>query len=90
MKLVYAYLVIINAAGFLIMLVDKNKAKKNLWRIPERTLMAVAALGGSLGILLGMQTFRHKTKHLKFSLGVPAILAVQILLAVFILIWMQK
>lgn len=90
MKLVYAYLVIINAVGFLIMLVDKRKAKKNLWRIPERTLMAVAALGGSLGILLGMQTFRHKTKHLKFSLGVPAMLAVQILLAVFILIWMQK
>ena len=90
MKLVYAYLVIINAVGFLIMLADKRKAKKNLWRIPERTLIGVAALGGSLGVLLGMHTFRHKTKHLKFTLGIPAILAVQILLAVFILIWMQK
>lgn len=90
MKLVYAYLVIINAVGFLIMLADKRKAKKNLWRIPERTLIGVAALGGSLGALLGMHTFRHKTKHLKFTLGIPAILAVQILLAVFILIWMQK
>lgn len=67
------------------MLVDKYKARKNLWRIRESTLMAVAALGGSLGSLLGMYTVRHKTKHAKFTIGIPAILAAQILLAVLVL-----
>ncbi len=84
MKLVYAYLVIINAAGFLFMLIDKRKAQKNLWRIPERTLMTIAALGGSLGTLLGMYLFRHKTKHWKFTFGVPMILAIQIIGAVIL------
>lgn len=85
MKYLYAYLVIINAVGFLIMLIDKRKAQKNLWRIPERTIMFTAVSGGSLGVLLGMHMFRHKTKHLKFTMGVPIILAVQILIAVFTL-----
>ena len=62
------YLLIINAAGFILMLVDKVKAKKNLWRIPEATLLAVAIIGGSLGSLAGMRLFRHKTKHLLFSM----------------------
>jgi len=80
MTLLYLYLIVINAAGFGIMLADKRKAKKKAWRIPEATLMGIAALGGSLGCLLGMYTFRHKTKHLKFTLGVPALLLLQILL----------
>lgn len=74
------YLMIINAAGFVLMLADKRKARKNLWRIPEATLFAAALLGGSPGILLGMYAFRHKTRHLKFTLGIPAILLVQIIL----------
>ena len=90
MKYLLAYLVIINAAGFLIMLIDKRKAQKNLWRIPERTIMSVAVSGGSVGVLLGMYAFRHKTKHLKFTIGVPVILSVQILIAIFALIYMQK
>ena len=90
MKYLLAYLVIINAVGFLIMLADKRKAKKNLWRIPERAMMSTAVSGGSLGILLGMYTVRHKTKHLKFTIGVPVILAVQILIAVFTLMKMAK
>lgn len=77
-ELILLYLLIINAVGFLLMLVDKLKAKKNLWRIPESTLMTIAALGGSIGSLIGMYTVRHKTKHLKFTLGIPLILAVQI------------
>ena len=77
MKFLILYLLLINAAGFLLMLIDKYKAKKNLWRIPEATLMLVAALGGSIGSLFGMYTVRHKTKHLKFVLGIPAILIVQ-------------
>ncbi len=79
------YLFIVNAAGLLLMLVDKAKAKKKAWRIPERTLMLTAVLGGSVGCLLGMYTVRHKTKHSKFTVGIPVILAVQIVGAV--LIW---
>ena len=66
------------------MLVDKYKAKRKLWRIPEATLMTVAAIGGSIGSLAGMYTVRHKTKHPKFTVGIPAILAIQIALAVWI------
>ena len=79
------YLLIINAAGFILMLVDKVKAKKNLWRIPEATLFLVAAIGGSGGSILGMYTFRHKTKHIKFIVGMPLILAAQIVIAILIL-----
>ena len=84
MKYILLYLLLINAVGFLLMLVDKFKAKKNLWRIPEATLMTVAALGGSIGSLLGMYTVRHKTKHVKFTVGIPAILILQIALVLFI------
>lgn len=80
------YLLIVNALGFVLMLVDKFKAKKNLWRIPEATLMMVAAIGGSVGSLIGMYTVRHKTKHPKFTVGIPLILAVQVVLAVWILL----
>lgn len=85
MKLVLYYLLIINAAGFLLMLVDKWKAKKNRWRVRESTLLTVAALGGSIGSLAGMYLFRHKTQHLKFTLGVPLILAAQCLVAVVLM-----
>ena len=84
MKYLLLYLLLIKVIAFLLMLVDKVKAKKNRWRIPERTLMLSAALGGSVGALLGMYTFRHKTKHIKFTLGVPAILVLQIALAVLL------
>ncbi|MBR7178475.1 MAG: DUF1294 domain-containing protein [Oscillospiraceae bacterium] len=75
------YLLLINALALVLMLADKFKARKNLWRIPERTLMLSAALGGSVGALIGMYLFRHKTKHPKFTVGIPAILVVQIFLA---------
>lgn len=84
MKYFLLYLLLINAAAFVLMLVDKVKAKKNRWRISERTLMLSAALGGSVGALLGMYTFRHKTKHIKFTLGVPSILIAQLALAVWL------
>ena len=82
MKLLLYYLLIINAAGFLLMLVDKWKAKKNRWRVRESTLLLVAALGGSVGSLAGMYLFRHKTQHLKFTLGIPLILAAQCFVAI--------
>ena len=84
LSILLIYLLIVNAAGFILMLVDKIKAKKNLWRIKEATLFAVAAIGGSIGSLAGMYTFRHKTKHIKFTLGMPLILAAQILAVVLI------
>ena len=84
MKLLLVYLLIINALAFVLMLADKYKAKKNLWRIPEKTLFLIAALGGSVGCLVGMYTVRHKTQHLAFTLGIPMILAAQIV--IFILI----
>ncbi len=83
--IILAYLLIINAAGFLLMLADKYKAKKNLWRIPEATLMGVALLGGSVGSLIGMYTVRHKTRHLKFVLGIPVILTLQVLAVIYLL-----
>ena len=85
MKLLLYYLLIINAAGFALMLVDKWKAKKNRWRIRESTLLIVAALGGSVGSLLGMYLFRHKTLHLKFTLGIPLILAAHCFIAVLVM-----
>jgi uncharacterized membrane protein YsdA (DUF1294 family) len=86
MKYLLIYLLLINALGFLLMLIDKWKAKHNRWRIPEATLMTVAALGGSVGSLLGMYTVRHKTRHLKFTVGIPLILVAQIFAAIY-LIW---
>ena len=79
-QILLVYLLLINAIGFLLMLVDKYKAKRNLWRIPEATLMGVAAIGGSIGAIAGMNLFRHKTKHPKFYIGLPVILALQIVL----------
>lgn len=80
----YLFLILINAVGFLLMHVDKQKARRNRWRISEATLFTIAAAGGSLGILLGMYTFRHKTKHVSFTAGIPAIMAVQIVIGVIL------
>ena len=86
MKYLLLYLCIINAVGFLLMLIDKQKAKKRQWRIPEKTLIGVAIIGGSIGSLLGMYTFRHKTRHVKFTAGIPAILILQLMIAAVILL----
>ena len=74
------YLIGINLAGFIIMGVDKKRAIRGAWRISEASLFFTALLGGSLGCILGMQHFRHKTKHWYFKYGMPAILVVQVLL----------
>lgn len=71
------------------MLADKLKAKKNKWRIKEATLMGCAAIGGSIGVLAGMYTFRHKTLHVKFTVGVPLILASQVIAATVMVIWLN-
>lgn len=84
MQYLYYYLFIINAAGLLLMLIDKKKAIKNKWRIPEATLLTVGLLGGSLGCTIGMRLFRHKTKKLAFSLGLPLMLCIHILIIIFV------
>ncbi len=86
MDILLLYLAIINAVAFVLMLADKRKARKKAWRIPERTLLGVAAIGGSLGAFLAMQLFRHKTKHLRFAIGIPVMLAIHCVLLVFLYI----
>ncbi len=77
-----SYVVIINIIAFIVMGIDKRKAKKRAWRIPEATLFILAGIGGSIGSIAGMYTFRHKTKHRSFVLGMPAILIAQVILIV--------
>ena len=78
------YLITVNAAAFLLMLADKQKAKKKRWRIRESTLLWMAVAGGSLGSILGMFAFHHKTCQPKFRLGLPLILSLQIVAAVIL------
>jgi uncharacterized membrane protein YsdA (DUF1294 family) len=78
MKFVIGYLVLANLVGFFLMGIDKKKAIHHAWRIPEKTLFLASILGGSIGTWAGMYVFRHKTKHWYFVVGMPAILAVQI------------
>ena len=85
MRIFIYYLIVINALTFLLYGIDKWKAQRSKWRIPEGTLILLAAVGGSIGALIGMYLFRHKTKHLKFTLGVPAILLIQAALIYFLL-----
>lgn len=89
MKILLWYLLIVNAASLLLILVDKRKAQKNKWRIRESTLLLWAAIGGSIGTLAGMYLFRHKTRHLKFTIGVPLILACQVVFATVIAICLR-
>ena len=78
LNLLFIYLIFANLLSFLLMGLDKYKARKRLWRIKESTLFLTSVIGGSLGSLLGMFLFRHKTKHTKFLIGMPVILIVHI------------
>lgn len=83
---IISYLLAINLIGLLIMYIDKRKAKYGSWRIPEKTLLIIAILGGSIGTITGMYWFRHKTKKIKFTLGFPTILITEIILIIYFLI----
>ena len=80
------YLLAINLIAFVMYGIDKLKARKGWWRIPEATLIWMAVLGGSIGALLGIKVWHHKTMHKKFYIGVPVILVLQIALAVYLYI----
>ena len=83
-KFILTYLVLMNLIAFIAFGIDKWKARNNAWRIPETTLFLLAILGGSIGAKLGMHIWHHKTKHLSFVIGVPAIMLLQVVLFVFI------
>ena len=86
MHYLLAYLVTINALTFLFMFLDKKKARSKQWRIPENILLGLSGLGGSIGATLGMKVFRHKTRSSKFSLGLPMILTLQVLLVLMLVV----
>ncbi|MCC0782368.1 DUF1294 domain-containing protein [Clostridioides sp. ES-S-0108-01] len=77
------YFIVINFIAFFSMYIDKKRAIKNKWRVKEATLISVAVIGGSLGSIIGMYSFRHKTKHIKFTFGIPFIIFLQLLLVYF-------
>ena len=85
--LLVVYLLLINIIAFATMAVDKKKAQKGKWRISEKTLFLEAILGGSIGTMLGMYRYRHKTKHYRFVIGMPIILIAQVCGALMIYYW---
>lgn len=89
-KIALIYLLGMNVVAFLLYGLDKWKSKRAKWRIPEATLIWMAVLGGSVGALLGIRLWHHKTLHAKFRYGVPAILIAQVLIVVGIICWMTK
>lgn len=84
LQILCIYVVVINLVLFTVMGIDKYKARKGLWRIPEKTLFSLAIAGGSIGGILGMQVFRHKTRHNSFKFGFPGILILQLAVIGFV------
>ena len=82
-KNIIIYLIVINVFGFFIMWLDKRKAKRNKWRIPEKTLFIITAIGGGIGTIAGMYTFRHKTQKIAFVIGLPLITILEIITALY-------
>ena len=89
MKWALLWVLALSLADFALMGVDKRRAKRGAWRVKERTFFLLALLGGSPGALLGMWTFRHKTRHWYFKFGLPAILIVQIVLVIWLALKLQ-
>ena len=83
LKILLSYLLAVNLAAFVMYGIDKRRAGRGMWRIPESRLLLIAVFGGSPGAWAGMYSFRHKTQHLKFKYGIPAILILQLALAVY-------
>jgi len=85
MRELLIYLIVVNIIGLFSMYIDKRKAIKKKYRIPEKTLFGIAIIGGSLGSYIGMRIFRHKTRHWYFAYGIPLIYAIQIIVLYFVL-----
>ena len=84
-EIILYYLVAVNITTFLVYGIDKLKAKKSKWRIPESTLLFLAVIGGSIGALLGMKIWHHKTMHKKFKYGIPLIILIQLGVVLYVL-----
>ena len=84
LKILLAYLIVVNVLTFFMFGIDKWKAKRHQWRIPEATLLGLAVVGGSIGAWLGMKAWHHKTLHKKFQYGIPLILFAQIALVCYL------
>ncbi len=85
-KNIIIYFIIINLIGFLIMYIDKQKAKKGHWRIPEKTIFLITLLGGGIGTIIGMYTFRHKTQKMNFVIGLPVITILEIIAIIYFIV----
>lgn len=85
LAIISGILLTLNLITFIIYGIDKFKAKKAKWRIPESTLLLLAVIGGSIGAWLGLQVWRHKTQHKKFYIGIPMILTLQVIATIYIL-----
>ena len=84
LQMVYIYVAVMSVIGFISMGIDKIKAKKDVWRTPEKNLLLLAFAGGGLGVWLGMEVFRHKTKHLQFKYGVPLITLLEFIIVCYV------
>ena len=85
MNIILGYLLVVNITSFLLYGIDKYKAKKVKWRISETTLLTMAVIGGSIGAWVGMRLWHHKTMHKRFKYGIPIIIILQVVLAVYLL-----
>lgn len=85
MKIILIYLAVVNVAAFMIMGIDKHKAHRHKWRISEKSIFIAGLIGGGIGVLLGMNFFHHKTKHLKFTIGIPMVVLLNIVLFAYLL-----
>ena len=85
MDIITGYLIIVNIVSFILYGIDKYKAKRGKWRISEATLLLMAVIGGSIGAWVGMRLWHHKTMHKKFKYGIPIIIILQVVLAVYLL-----
>ena len=85
-KNIVIYFITINLIGFFIMWLDKRKAKKGAWRIPEKTLFIITALGGGIGTIAGMYTFHHKTQKIQFVIGFPLITILEVITIIWFIV----
>ena len=90
MKVAVIYFCLVNIVGFVMMGVDKSRARRKAWRISEKSLFTCALVGGSIGTIAGMYAFRHKTKHWYFKYGIPAIVFAELFLASYLDFWNMK
>lgn len=84
MQYIYAFVITINIVGFVLMGYDKHKARTGKWRIPELNLFLIGSLGGAAGLYAGMKVFRHKTKHNSFTIGIPFLFGINLIIAYLI------